>query len=186
MAALIARLARPAPADTAYAEVRFVHMLRKPLLLRGSVHYGGPGQLGKRVEQPYRETTAIVAGQVEVTREGRTPRHFSLDRAPELQALLASFSALLGGDVATLEQFYTIKLMDNAARWTLTLTPRAPDLAKHLREIVVDGAGNEPHCFSLHEADGDASVMLLDALAAAKLPDPPTANALAALCRAAP
>ena len=186
MAALIARLARPAPADTAYAEVRFVHMLRKPLVLRGSVHYGGPGQLGKRVEQPYRETTAIAAGQVEVTREGRTPRHFSLDRAPELQALLASFSALLGGDVATLEQFYTIKLMDNAARWTLTLTPRSSDLAKHLREIVVDGAGNEPHCFSLHEADGDTSVMLLDALATAKLPDPPTANVLAALCRAAP
>jgi hypothetical protein len=186
VAALIARLARPAPADTAYAEVHFAQMLRKPLLLRGSVHYGGPGQLGKRVEQPYRETTAIVDGQVEVTREGRTPRYFSLDRAPELQALLASFSALLGGDAAMLEQFYTLVLVENASNWTLTLTPRAPDLAKHLREIVVDGAGNEPHCFSLHEADGDASVMLLGALAAAKLPDPPTANALAALCRAAP
>src|SRR5947199_7763184 len=56
VAARIAQLKLPLPADTPYAETRFVHMLRKPLQLRGELHYGGTGVLGKRVDAPYRET----------------------------------------------------------------------------------------------------------------------------------
>ncbi len=161
-------------------------MLKRPLILRGELDYGGANKLGKRIDAPYRETTTITNGGVEVRREGRTPRHFSLDRSPELQGLLASFSALLGGDAATLEKFYTVQLVENAPNWTLTLTPRAPDLAKHLRDIVIDGAGIAPRCYSLHEHDGDASVMLLGALASATLPDSPTLAALSTLCQTAP
>ena len=160
-----------------------MRLLKKPLLLRGELDYGGADKLGKRVEQPYRETTTIAGGSVDVQREGRPQRHFSLDRAPELQALLVGFSALLGGDAATLKKFYTISLVDNAANWTLTLSPVAPALARHLQSIVVDGAGTEPRCFSLHEADGDASVMLLGTLAATPLADPPTLPALDAICQ---
>jgi hypothetical protein len=181
-AALIARLARPAPSSTSYAEVRFVHMLRKPIVLHGELEYGGADKLGKRVEQPYRETTTIAGAGVDVQREGHSPRHFALDRAPELQALLAGFSALLGGDAVTLEKFYTISLVDNATNWTLTLTPRDAALTAHLREIVVDGAGNEPNCFSLHEADGDASIMLLGTLAGTRLGDVPTLAVLDGIC----
>jgi hypothetical protein len=182
-AAQIARLARPVPSSTQYAEVRFVRVLKKPLLMRGELDYGGAGKLGKRVEQPYRETTTIDAGRVEVQREGRAPRHFPLDRAPELQALLTGFSALLGGDPLALQKIFAIGFVQNAAKWTLTLTPREAALATHLQQIVVDGAGNEPLCFSLQQADGDASVMLLGTLAAAALPDPPTRSALAAICQ---
>jgi hypothetical protein len=182
----VARLAKPVPSSTRFAEVRFVRMLTRPLILHGELDYRGAGKLGKRIETPYREITTIADGAVEVQRAGRTPRHFSLDRAPALQGLLASFSALLGGDAPTLEKFYTVQLVENAPNWTLTLTPRAPELGKHLRDIVVDGAGKEPRCYTLHERDGDASVMLLGALAAAKLPDSPTPTALSTLCRAAP
>jgi len=180
--ALIAKLARPQPASTAYTEVRFVHLLRKPLVLHGQLDYNGPGRLGKRVEAPYRETTTIDDGAVEVAREGRPPRHFDLERAPELKALLTGFSALLGGDAATLQQFYTMELVKNAANWTLTLGPRIVDSSLHLRALVVSGVGTEPRCFTLQQADGDSSTMLLGALAEATLPQPPTATAVAALC----
>jgi hypothetical protein len=183
VAAQITRLARPVPSSTHYAEVRFVRVLKKPLLMRGELDYGGAGKLGKRVQQPYRETTAIDGGRVEVQREGRAPRRFPLDRAPELQALLAGFSALLGGDPVALQKIFIIGFVQNAAKWTLTLTPHEAALAKHLQQIVVDGVGDEPLCFSLQQADGDASVMLLGALAAATLPDPPTRSALAAICQ---
>jgi len=184
--ALVARLARPAPATTRYTEVRFVHLLRKPLLLHGELDYGGADHLGKRVLAPYKEATVIADGAVSVTREGRAPRQFGLERAPQLQALLASFSALLGGDAATLRKYYTLELVENAPNWKLTLVPRDSGLARHLRRIVVDGGANEPRCFSLNEANGDGSVMLLGALADAKLADPPNATALDALCRGAP
>ena len=181
-AALIARLARPAPASTPYTEVRFVRLLRKPLVLHGQLDYNGPGQLGKRVDAPYRETTKIAAGAVEVTREGRAARHFDLQRAPELQALLAGFSALLGGDASSLEQVYTISVVENAPNWTLTLAPRAP--TQHLRALVVDAAAAEPHCFTVQQADGDSSTLLLGPLAAKPLPPAPTPAAIAAMCQA--
>ena len=181
--ALIARLARPAPSDTAFTEVRFVSVLKQPLSLQGELHYGGDGELGKRVDRPYRETTTISAGKVAVQRAGKPAQHFSLERAPELQALLAAFSALLGGDAATLARYYAIETVLDGAHFRLTLTPRGEDLARHLRTVVVDGNDNEPQCFSLQQADGDSSIMLLGALAAKVPTEAPTRAALAELCR---
>ena len=163
--------------------MRFVSLLKRPLVLHGALHYGGAGELGKRVDAPYRETTTIANGDVDVERAGRSPQHFALDRAPELQVLLSAFSALLGGDAAALARFYALDLQQDGLRFTLTLTPRDAGLRRHLREFVVEGAGSEPRCFTLRQADGDESVMLLGALAAANLPSPPTRAALATLCR---
>jgi len=157
-------------------------MLRQPLVLHGELHYGGAGELGKRVDQPYHESTAISDGKVEVQRSGKPPQHFSLERAPELQALLAAFSALLGGDAQQLAQYYTIEATQDGENFRMTLTPRVADLAKHLRSVVVDGRGTEPHCFSLQQNDGDSSVMLLGPLATA-VGERPTAAALATLCQ---
>jgi hypothetical protein len=157
-----------------------VHLLRKPVVLRGQLDYNGPGRLGKRVEMPYRETTTIVDGAVEVVREGRAPRHFDLERAPELQALLTAFSALLGGDAATLQQLYSIRLAGNPPDWTLTLTPHTE--SQHLRAFVVAGRADEARCFTLQQADGDSSTLVLGTLAATALPQPLTPDALVARC----
>jgi len=184
-AALIAQLKLPVPSDTAYAETRFSKLLRKPLELRGELHYGGAGVLGKRVDAPYRETTTIAQSEVTVEREGKGVRRFALERAPELEALLASFSALLGGDAEALNRNFALALDRRDIAWRLTLTPRAHDLAKHLRELVVDGRESAVRCVSLHEADGDASVMRIGALSEAALPAPATMAALDTLCRGA-
>ena len=107
-AALIARLARPAPASTPYTEVHFAKLLREPLTLHGQLDYGGAEKLGKRVDAPYKETTTIADGKATIAREGRGTKTFGLDHAPDLQGLLASFSALLGGDAATMNRYYGI------------------------------------------------------------------------------
>lgn len=181
-AALVASLRRPVPADTAYAEVRFLHVLRRPLELRGELHYGGAGQLGKRVDAPYRETTTIAGTDVSVWREGRDERKFSLERAPELGALLSGFSALLGGDAAALNRDFTVEAARRDESWQLKLTPRSPALAKQLSAMIVDGRGSEPSCFTLREADGDSSTMLLGKLAQARFGDPPTRESIDRLC----
>jgi hypothetical protein len=185
-AALAARLARPAPATTAYVEVRFVDLIKRPLVLRGALEYGADGSLVKRVDSPYRETTTVRAGQVTLERQGKPRREFALSRAPELAAFLESFAALLGGDAARLQQTYALDAEGDDARWQLNLVPRKPALAKHLRRIAVDGAGQAARCFRVEEASGDASFLLVEDAAAAPLPTPPGREALAALCRAAP
>ncbi|HEX7915129.1 LolA-related protein [Rudaea sp.] len=181
-AQLVVSLRREPPSQTAYTEVRFMRMLKRPLVLRGELGYGGPGKLSKRVDAPYRETTTIAGNDVRVQREGKGERSFSLDRAPELGALLSGFSALLGGDSGALNRDFSVEAVQHNADWRLTLKPRSPALAKQLSAMIVDGRGGEPRCFTLQEADGDASTMLLGDLTKAALSDPPTREATARLC----
>jgi Outer membrane lipoprotein carrier protein LolA-like len=184
-AALIATLARPAPASTAYTEVHFARLLKEPLVLHGELDYGGADKLGKRVDTPYKETTTIADGKATIAREGRGSKTFGLDRAPELQGLLASFSAMLSGDADTMNRYYVIEQKGDTKSWRLTLQPRSPDLAKHLKTIVVDGAAQEPRCFTMTQGNGDASVMLLGDLATTPLSKPITRPALDDVCHAA-
>ena len=80
--ALIARLARPAPASIAFTEVRVSPLLREPLVVSGELEFSGPASLDRHVRKPYREDTAIRGESVRVEREGEAPRSFALKRAP--------------------------------------------------------------------------------------------------------
>ena len=181
--ALVASLGRPAPARTPFAEARFMKMLDKPLVVTGQLAWLGGDKLERTVEHPAREVSTIGDGEVTQQREGRSSRSFSLKRAPQLQLLLDSFVALLGGDASRLEQAFTVQhSADGADHWTLTLTPRDAKLAQTVSRIDIDGSGNEPHCMRMQEADGDVAIDLLGDYAA-KMPAAPTREALAALCQ---
>jgi len=180
--ALISSLARPAPARTPFAEARFMKVLEQPLVVSGELGWLGGDQLERRVDKPQQETATIADGEVTTRREGRKPRSFSLKRAPQLQVLLESFVALLGGDAARLSQAFDVRHEAHAGGWTLTLTPRDARVAKTIAGIQIDGHGNEPRCIRMQEADGDLAVDLLGELAA-RMPAAPTRDTLAALCK---
>jgi hypothetical protein len=180
--ALVASLGRPAPARTAFAEARFMKVLEQPLVVSGELGWLGGDKLERRVDRPAKEVSTIADGEVTQEREGRKPRRFSLKRAPQLQVLLDSFVALLGGDASRLEQSFAIRHDGDAAGWTLTLTPRDAKLAQTVASIEIDGRGREPRCMRMQEADGDLAIDLLGELAA-RMPAAPTREALAALCK---
>jgi hypothetical protein len=180
-ATLVASLNRPPPARTPFAEARFMRVLDKPLVVSGELAWLGGDKLERRVDAPQREIATIADGQVTQQREGRKPRSFSLQRAPQLKVLLDSFVALLGGDATRLAQSFDIQLAQPAGHWTLTLVPRDPRVARQIARIAIDGAGKEPLCMRMEEADGDVAVDLLGSLAT-KMPATPTREALAALC----
>lgn len=178
-------LGRPAPARTAFAEARFLHMLDRPLVVSGELAWLGGDRLERRVEQPKAEISTIADGEVVQQREGKSPHSFSLKRAPQLQVLLDSFVALLSGDAARLQQAFNIQHDGDAAgAWTLTLTPRDARVARTVASIVIAGHADESRCMFLREADGDLAVDLLGPLAA-KMPAKPTREALQSLCRSA-
>ncbi|MHB1059347.1 MAG: LolA-related protein [Rhodanobacter sp.] len=184
--ALIAGMGQPAPAHTAFAEARFLQVLERPLVVSGELSWLGGDRLQRRVDRPQRETSTIADGEVTQQREGKSPRHFSLKRAPQLQVLLDSFVAMLSGDAARLQQAFEIRHAgDTAGAWTLTLVPRDAKVAKTVASITIDGVGKESRCMRMQEADGDLAVDLLGPLAA-KMPAAPTREALQALCRGAP
>jgi len=183
---LVAGLGRPAPARTAFAEARFLHMLDRPLVVSGQLAWLGGDRLERRVERPRAEVATIAGGEVTQQRPGKPPRHFSLARAPQLQVLLDSFVALLSGDAGRLQRAFAIQASGDAAgAWTMTLVPRDPTVARTVASIVIDGHARESRCMQVREADGDVAVDLLGALAA-DMPALPTPEALRALCQGAP
>lgn len=159
--ALIARLARPAPATISFTEVRFSKLLRAPLIVSGDLGYAGPESLDRRVTHPYREHTAIRGESVKVERDGEKPRSFALKHAPELRGLLSGFSAMLSGDAASLRKTFDVQLSGDDDSWLLELTPTDTKARRRLQRIEVNGHQGEPHCFTMTTADGATSVLLL-------------------------
>lgn len=181
--ALIASLGRPAPAHTDFAEARFLHILDRPLVVSGQLAWLGGDKLQRRVDHPRPETFTIADGEVTQQRGNKSPRHFSLKHAPQLQVLLDSFVALLSGDAARLQQSFTISQQGDPSRaWTLTLVPRDAKVVRTVASIVIDGYASESRCMVMQESDGDLAVDLLGPLAA-KMPDRPSRDDLQSLCR---
>ncbi len=182
--ALVSGLKRDLPARTAYVEVRFSHMYDRALVAHGELEYLGPGKLGKRVDKPYEETTTIADGQVTVQRGKRKPRQISLDRVPELEGFLRGFSALLGGDAKALEHDFDLSSSGDQAHWQLMLSPKDKRLKKRIDALRVDGAGDKARCFSIIDADADVSILMVEDLATAKLPQPLSQKNVEQTCQA--
>jgi hypothetical protein len=136
------------------------------------------------VHEPFRERTEIKGETVTIERVGKSPRRFSLKRAPELRSMLAGFGAVLGGSRATLEQDFNLALKGDTAHWQLAMTPKLPSLGKYVRDISMQGSENEPKCVIVTQPDDEASVMLVGKTAEASLPTPLTREALDRVCAA--
>ena len=180
--ALLARLARPAPDTTSFVEVRFSSLLETPILVSGRLEHRQDGSLVRRVDSPYREVTELRGENVTVEREGSKPRHFSLNRAPELRGMLASFAALLQGDRQMLDRYFVVALQGTDARWEIALSPRDAKLKNRLSRITVNGRDDRPRCFTLEEPDADASLMAIGVERPGDLPQPLEQRALETWC----
>jgi hypothetical protein len=180
--ALLASLVRPPPDTTTFVEVRYSALLATPIVVTGRLEHRANGVLVRIVETPFRETTELAGENVRVEREGSRARQFSLDRAPELRAMLASFGAVLRGDRAQLEHHFAIATSGPVERWAIVLTPRDDRLARRVASMRVDGSGAQPRCFSVSEPDGDASVMAVGVHDAGELPTPLERTSLEAWC----
>jgi hypothetical protein len=168
---LLAALARPAPTETAFVERRESALLDAPIELSGRLLRPQAGMLVREVEHPFAERTTVERERVQIEREGSRTRSFSLRRAPELAALLASFQAMLDGDRGVLEPHYEIELRHEEAGWTLELIPRQPRLQRRIGRITLYGADDELACIATRGGEGGDSLMLVGAAASAPTVD---------------
>ncbi|HVF35227.1 MAG TPA: LolA-related protein [Candidatus Saccharimonadia bacterium] len=173
--ALVARLARPPGADIAFVEVRYSHLVKRPLRSSGVLRRSG-ATLEKRMLKPRRERVAIDAKHAVIERNGET-RRIALARAPELGALRASFAALMDGNAAELDRHFETSLERAGNGWTLKLVPRDEKLRRRAT-IEIRGAADVLRCVSVVEPDDDASVMAVGVAADAVEGAPPRAELL--------
>ena len=181
---MLAKLARPAPATTPFVEVRYSKLLDQPIVVKGQLEYHEDGALVRAVNEPFRERTEIKGETVSIERVGKSPRRFSLKRAPQLRSMLAGFGAVLGGTRARLEQDFNLALKGDPAHWQLAMTPKLPSVGKYVRDISIQGRENEPQCVIVTQPDDEASVMLVGKAASASLPQPLTRQGLDRVCAA--
>jgi hypothetical protein len=177
---ILSKLARPAPTRTDFVELRGSPLLKAPLRIEGEYSRPNVDTLVRAVRAPYVETTTIRNGEATIERNGKA-RTFSLSRAPELQGLQASFGAMLAGDRAQLERYYTIVADGTRQAWTLHLAPRDRALAAKVRDIALHGRGAELRCIETRPVKGNLQRTLL-AGAARSARTATDAAALAALC----
>ena len=179
---ILGKLARPAPMSTAFLELRESRMLKQPLRLSGEYRRPAEDVLVREVRAPYAETTTIRAGEATIERAGRSPRTFSLSRAPELAGLQDSFGALLEGDRVALESIYRLRSTGTRQRWTLVLTPTATELASRLQAITLYGQGAELRCIETRMVEPGPPQRTLLASAARAATDGVDSDGLARLC----
>jgi hypothetical protein len=159
------RLARTPPVSTSFVEYRFSQVLKRPARASGTLEYRADGVMVRDVKSPHLERTEVSADEVRIQRGQRPVRRLSLQRAPQLRVLLASFRALLDGRITPLAEDFEVSLAGDAPRWRLTLRPRDARLAKYLERIEVYGSGDRPRCLEAVEPDGDATLTLFDSAA---------------------
>lgn len=181
---VLAALARTPPVSTPFVQVTYNGVLSRPLVVSGTLKWLGGDHLERDVTTPFRARATLDAHEVSVQRGTGEVRRLPLSEVPQAAAMLVGFRALLGGDVAAVEQHFTLASAGNPAHWVLTLTPRSGALQQQLAAIVIDGRGNEPRCLTITDANGDASITMVGALARAGLRSAaPLQSAVAARCR---
>jgi hypothetical protein len=181
---LLAGMAKTPPASTPFVQVSYRGVLDRPLVVSGTLRGLGGERMERVIEKPFHEIAKIGDGELSVQRGGGEVHRMPLQRAPQADAMLAGFRALLGGDVSALRQDFALSAQGGTAHWVITLAPRAPQLQRQLASIVIDGRNHEPRCLTVTDANGDSSITLVGAMAKAGLHSvAPLQSALAARCR---
>jgi hypothetical protein len=179
---LLKNLAHPAPAVTPFVEVRYSKLLDQPIVVKGQLEYHEDGTLVRAVSDPFKERTEIQGETVSVLRAGKSPRKFSLKRAPELRSMLGGFAAVLGGGRGTLDQDFNLAATGENEQWKLALTPKSATVGKYVKDIVIQGSQGEPRCIVVTQPDDEVSVMLVGAASQTKLPAPLVRDWLGTFC----
>lgn len=164
---LMRRLAAHPGGHVRFVERQTLSLLKHPVESSGELVYEPPDHLEKRVLAPRPESMTIDKGVLTFERAGRR-RSVALASYPELGAFIESIRATLAGDRAALEALYVVDLTTASGGWTLSLVPRAPQLAKLARLIRITGREVVVEGVEIQRPDGDRSVMAITPLVPAQ------------------
>ncbi|WP_282802606.1 LolA-related protein [Bombella apis] len=140
-----------------FTETRQLHALKVPLHSEGTLRFIPPDRVEKLTLTPVQDSF-IMQGDTAWLRHGQTPaRAVPLHMSPALQVMAATIRGPLQGDVALLQQYYTLSATGDMGRWTLTMTPRTHDTGQIVRLVQIQGRNNSLDSLHLVLANGDVT-----------------------------
>lgn len=137
-----------------FREIRESALLAEPVVVSGQLWRDRHGRLIRHTVEPREETYRLGSGMVVIEQPGRTPRNFSLRRAPELAVLYRGLTALLAGDVAGLREHFEPTLEQAGESWQLRLVPRESTLVEQVESLTLSGRGSQFERSVMTLADG--------------------------------
>ena len=87
-----------------------------------------------------------------------------LDSVPQAAVIMEAIRGTLTGNRQALEERFTATVSGTAAQWSLELVPRDARLHELVRSVRVDGRHAVLREVTVTMADGDRSVMTIDAV----------------------
>jgi hypothetical protein len=162
---LMRLLARRQHGRVEFIEQQFLSILDHPLESSGELRYDAPDRLEKRTLLP-RPETLVLSGAVLTVERGEHRHVLDLQRYPQIQPFIESIRATLAGDRSALERIFHVAFAGSVERWSLTLVPLDPQLARTVKQVQIDGSRDQLSRVEIRQADGDRSLMTLRAPAA--------------------
>jgi outer membrane lipoprotein-sorting protein len=147
-----------------FTEKKYISFLDQPVESSGTLRFVAPARLEKNTLKPTAESL-VLDGEVLTVERGQRKQVLQLQDYPEVAGMIESIRATLAGDRRALERVYRLSLQGTAARWTLELVPLDARVARMVTRIRMEGAQAEVRTVEIQQADGDYSVMSIQAAA---------------------
>jgi Outer membrane lipoprotein carrier protein LolA-like len=165
--ALMSLLAQRKHGHVTFVEEHYLAVLDRPVESSGELLYDAPDRLEKRTLKPKPETLVLEHGVI-TARRGRHTYQLNLSDYPQIVPLIDSIRATLAGDRASLERTFKVQLDGTPEQWKLLLAPGGPmgqpsdsTVARTVKQIRIEGAGDAIHSVEIQQADGDRSVLTI-------------------------
>lgn len=143
-----------------FIEQQFLAVLNHPIESSGELRYDAPDRLEKRTLKPHAETLVLSGGVLTVDR-AHSRRVMDLHAYPQVLPFIESIRATLAGDRGALERWFHLEFSGGVSRWTLTLVPLESKVKQSVRQVRIDGAGDQLLKVEIRQPDGDRSLMTL-------------------------
>lgn len=145
-----------------FIEKKYISILDEPVESSGTLRFVAPARLEKHTLKPTVESL-VLDGEVLTVERGRRKHVLQLKDYPEIAGMIESIRATLAGDRRALERVYQLNLQGTTAHWTLVLVPLDAKVASVVARIRMEGAQAEVRTVEIQQADGDHSVMTIQA-----------------------
>ena len=155
-------LAKRKPARAQFVERKYLSLLDKPVESRGELAFTPPDRLEKRTVSPKPERVTVDRDRITLERAGKT-YWMGLRENPGVAVLVESIRATLAGDLPALTRAYSAAVSGSEAAWKLTLRPLDAAVSTIVTRVEISGQRADVRTVEIFQADGDRSVMTLEA-----------------------
>ena len=163
LARVMAALAAVPRREALFTETKTLAALRAPVRSSGRLSYTRPDRFAKITEWPRAEVLTVTGGHAALSLDGGPARRLSFSEQPALAGLAAAILGTLSGNLALLRRWYHVRLSGGLGGWRLALTPRGKSLAGFVRAVSLRGIGGHVREVRMVAANGDQSLMRIDA-----------------------